>query len=106
MNDLQQELAQAGHVAPPPGSDALPTDREGAVVSPIPPSQDSQPLSVADVPNIPPPPGDSSPHPHNDFPSQLVCPIIEEPPVVAVTFAIQERDGSVNNRVFERSALL
>jgi hypothetical protein len=40
-----------------------------------------------------------------DIPSQQICPLTQEPPVVGVYFDIPDRNGDTTNQVFERSQL-
>jgi hypothetical protein len=41
----------------------------------------------------------------DDIPSQHICPLMQEPPVVGVYFDIPHKNGDTTNQVFERSQL-
>jgi hypothetical protein len=41
----------------------------------------------------------------HDIPSQHICPLMQEPPIVGVYFDIPDRNGDTTDQVFERSQL-
>ena len=41
----------------------------------------------------------------DNIPSQHICPLTQEPPVVGVYFDIPDRNGDTTDQVFERSQL-
>jgi len=83
-NTAQQIGAPAAVVNPPVGND----------IAANPPAGDGNDAPAAN------PPADD-----DDFPSILVCPISREPPVDAVTFAVEDENGQLSPQVFERRDL-